>query len=114
MPKVTARVIFNRLPEKARGLQGIAQMIVMKTANDIMGTATTTAPRVTGHLAGSNSVVPIGPTEYEVQNTAEYAAYVNFGTRYQRANPFFTNAAERHRASFSQAMGAAIKAFMES
>jgi HK97 gp10 family phage protein len=57
--------------------------------------ATSRAPRRTGALAGSLSVagtMVAGRPTAELTWGVRYAAFVNYGTRYMRAQPFATDA----------------------
>lgn len=44
----------------------------------------------------------------EVYTNVEYAPHVNYGTRYQRAQPFFDKAFERNKGKIEQAMSDAL------
>lgn len=56
-------------------------------AREVERSAARRAPKRTGRLAASNSVSVAGGLG-TVRNTVRYAPYVEYGTRYMRAQPF--------------------------
>lgn len=83
-------------------------------ANDVLAEAQGIAPVRTGNLRNSGRVEP-GDDQYSryVHFTAEYAAYVEFGTRFMSARPFLTPAVEHHRRSFQDGFSALIGSLVE-
>jgi HK97 gp10 family phage protein len=86
---VTIRVKFNRLGDIARELPEAAETIVDKFLTDVDADATINTPVDTGYL--KNSKVR---EKNRIAWGADYAAYVNFGTRFMEAQPFASNAVE--------------------
>jgi HK97 gp10 family phage protein len=65
-------------------------------AEDVAAEARSNAPVRTGHLRDSISVEVDGDTVI-VQASADYAGYVELGTRHQRAEPFLMPALMHER-----------------
>ena len=86
---VTIRVKFNKFPDVAAELPREFDKIVDKFLTDVEGDATQFAPVRTGHLKNART-----REKNRVTWHADYAAYVNFGTRYMAAQPFVSNAVE--------------------
>lgn len=95
----------------AGSLKREASAVVRKTGLDILGLAQSLAPVRTGYLKSSLS--PGGPENVaEVQDggltmivgtAVEYGPYVNYGTRFQTAQPFLEPAVEHARPAFEAA-----------
>lgn len=83
--------------------------VVAKTANEIANRARDLAPVETGTLRDSIEVAQIGPLEWEVQVTAPYATFVEYGSTHQPAHPFLTPAAEAVRGEFIREATIAIQ-----
>src|SRR5690242_11392321 len=68
-----------------------------KVANDVLSDALHTVPVRTGNLKNSGQVEP-GDDKYSryIHFHANYAAYVEFGTRHMRPQPYLTPAVEHH------------------
>ena len=96
---VSIRVRFNDLPDIASELAGDAGMIVDKFLTDVDADATMNAPVRTGHLKNARNREP-----KRVHWYADYAAYVDMGTRFMPANGFVTNAVERAEPGAQEAM----------
>lgn len=85
-----------------KGLQTLAQSLsplaidslVRAAAFDAEGGAKRLAPVDTGFLRSSLSTHMIGPARAEVGASAEYAAFIEFGTGKSHAQPFLTPASE--------------------
>lgn len=69
------------------------------TADDVVQTAQRIAPRATGYLANTIHADQKSshPAVYEVSSEADYAPFVEWGTRYQNAQPFLRPALEEAR-----------------
>lgn len=92
------------LEQAIRNLTERADQVVQKVAHDIEGGAKQRAPVDTGHLRNSIQAQRTGDAEAEVTVGAEYAGYVEYGTRHMAAQPYLTPAAEEQREPFEQAM----------
>lgn len=86
------------LGEAPRKVQARAGLALDKAVRDIEGNAKALAPVDTGFLQSSisHTVTSSGTTlRGEVGPTANYAAYVENGTRTQRAQPYLRPATDR-------------------
>ena len=88
---VTIRVRFNNCADVAADLKAGADAIVDKFLTDVDRDATESAPVRTGHLKNAKD-----REERRIHWTADYAAYVNYGTRFMAANGFVTDAVARN------------------
>jgi HK97 gp10 family phage protein len=83
------------LPKLAAGAQAFAELALAKLAFDLEGEAKRRAPVDTGFLRTSIRAVPgAGLLHAEVVVTADYAAFVEYGTVRMAARPYLTPAAE--------------------
>lgn len=83
---------------------------VRKTAFDIEADAKALAPVDTGNLRGSISTDitgdgRFGTVEAEIGPTAEYGAFVEYGTSRMGPQPYMRPAADRREPSLSAALG---------
>lgn len=101
-------VIFNHFPEIARALQPKAMAIVARTALAIEGGAKSRAPVDTGTLRNSIQSSPSGTSSWVVTVGADYGIYVEYGTRFMAAQPYFTPAIDAERPRFQYEMRALI------
>lgn len=85
------------------------RLVLRKVAHDIEGEAKTRAPFKTGFLRNSIGNRLVNQYQAEVTVTAEYAAYLEFGTRRMAARPFFTPAVEHNRAPFEAAVAQVLR-----
>jgi HK97 gp10 family phage protein len=83
------------IPEIIAGLEGKADMIVRKAAQDILTDSHQRVPVKTGHLKSTGNVQNIGPARAEIGYDADYAQFVEEGTRHQHAQPFLRPAFDR-------------------
>lgn len=104
-PKATLRVVFNKFPELIRKSPEKAKELVEKAAFELEARAKLDVPVDTGTLRNSIQ------TTFEndgftgvVATNVEYAIYVEYGTRFMSARPYFTPAVEQVRASFERAV----------
>ena len=120
---------FNHLSAIANAVPGATKQVVVKTAFDIQAGAASSAPVDTGFLRNSIYTVTAdgstygqggGPTHKdsyllppvgEAEETTAYVAvganygiYVEMGTRYMAAEPYFYPAVEAARQPFIDAM----------
>lgn len=69
--------------------------------NELELSARAAAPIRTGNLRANIQVGPASPTGVSVESGADYAGYIEFGTRYMAARPYM-------RPSISQAVQALV------
>lgn len=72
-----------------------ASRAIRKGAFDIEAAAKAIAPVDTGALRASIGVTTSGPLTAAIGPTVDYAAYVEFGTRRMRAQPYMQPAADK-------------------
>jgi HK97 gp10 family phage protein len=106
---VTWKVIYNHLPQIAKGMENRAAQIVAKTALDIEAGAKVRAPVDTGTLRASIQARRISPTHWIVTVGVDYGIYLEYGTRFMGARPYFGPAIRAVRSSFNQAMKGVVK-----
>ncbi len=111
---IKAVVEYNHLKSKASGLDQAISIGVRKIGFDIQARSTANAPVDTGKLRASHYLEVISLTEVEVGNSAEYAEWVDQGTRKMAARPYFTGAVEAIRPTAPGIIGAIVRAHMES
>lgn len=106
--KVDVRLDTHKLKALKAELEPNAQAILDKVTFDVEADAKDNAPVRTGFLKNSGSSV-IGRLANIVQFTAEYAFFVEFGTRFMRARPFLIPAVEKNRKAFLSAWKQLVK-----
>lgn len=72
--------------------------------HDVQFTARNYAPVDTTELIDSIHVVKKGDDEYDIVVGAEHGIYVEYGTRYTAAQPFFARAARQEFRAFREAV----------
>lgn len=83
------RVTFNGWPAiQANMLMG-AEAVTAKAAMDMEAGMKVRAPVDTGFLMNSIQARKVGPAHWRVTVGAEYGLYLEYGTRHNRAQPFF-------------------------
>jgi len=92
-------VKMNKLPSAQANLQSVIDEAGEKYLDEVDTIATGTVPVDTGKLKNSKE-----RSKGRIAWTAEYAGFVNFGTRYQAAQPFASDAAEKALPSLRQAL----------
>lgn len=104
-PKATIRVVSNKFPELIRKSPEKAKELVKKAAYEFEARAKVEVPVDTGNLRNSirTTFENDGMTGI-VSTNVEYAIYVEYGTRFMAAQPYFTPAAEQVRGSFERAV----------
>ena len=120
-------VLFNLFPALARAIRPACQTISSDTARFTEAAAAANAPVETGFLASSvysitpkygstygtmgtppgdsyalPARVPDGPDDSVVGVAANYGGYVNGGTRFMAAQPFWDDAVEQGKAVFPE------------
>lgn len=82
-------VLFStRIPAMIAGSELKASQILRKGALDILSDSHNRVKVVTGHLQSTGNVVTVDPLHVEVRYDANYALWVEEGTRNQRAQPY--------------------------
>lgn len=84
------------------------EALVAKAALDIEARARAQAPVDTGFLKSSIEAVQEGRAAWRVEAAAEYAIFVEFGTRRMGARPFLIPALEAVRGPFLAAVRGAV------
>jgi HK97 gp10 family phage protein len=102
MPSKT--IVISPTNQISAQLRAAASRIVAATARKLQGRARMLAPVDTGTLKNSIEPLKIGDLSTVVFVGAEYGQFVEFGTRRQRAQPFFTPAADEARRYFETEM----------
>ena len=106
MPRMRTRVVvkYNHFGRVAAALPVRTSQVVRKAAMDIRDQAASRAPVKSGTLKGEITWESLSQTSARVHSAAYYSAYVNYGTRYQSANPYFTQAVEAVKPAYVAAM----------
>lgn len=94
---------YNHLPRIAERLPEAVSAIVRKAAFDVEANAKTVVPVDTGKLKNSITSEFPSPTKAIIAPHTEYAAFVEYGTRRQRAKPYMRPAAEKVAPAFIEA-----------
>ena len=128
-------VYVNRFPELAAALKPALQKGVQATGEQMVSNIADPAPRESGFMAenvyvsgplsstyGSGSIQPPGDSYLlpevkpgddmtaVVGAAADYSVFVNYGTRYMPAQPFFDKGVETTRGEFEPIMAAELNA----
>jgi len=103
---MSARIVikYNNLPRIAAQLPEAVSAIIRKAAFDVEANAKAVVPVDTGKLKNSITCEFPSPTKAIIAPHTDYAAYVEFGTRRQRAKPYMRPAAENVAPAFFAAM----------
>jgi HK97 gp10 family phage protein len=91
------------LAAQAARTRGLAAQVVAKTAADIERDAKIAAPVDTGNLRSSISSTVSGLTA-EIGPTANYGAFVEYGTARSGPQPYLRPAYDRHLPTFERAI----------
>lgn len=91
---ISVSVDTTKINELLSTIPGNKNKAVREAANYILGEARTLAPVRTGHLRSNSEVEGEGGNSL-IKFNAEYAAYVELGTRKMAAQPFLTPAVNR-------------------
>lgn len=86
-----SKAMMKALEEGARRFPQETKIIVKNNAEKGKEIAQRTAPKKTGYLR--ENIVTKYPRAFEgwIISGAMYSGYVNYGTRFQAAQPYFTN-----------------------
>lgn len=101
---VRTRVVWNDFPKIKAGMEQRSGQIVRKAALDIAAGAMRRAAVDTGFLRSSIQARKLGRSHWEVVVGAEYGVYLEYGTRFMGAQPFFFPALAEVRPQFVEAM----------
>lgn len=99
-------VAMNKLPKIAASMRTKADLIVTKTALDLEAQWKTRVPVDTGTLKNSVQATRVGHAHWRVLVGAHYGIYVNYGTRFMAARPFYEPGIAAVRPQFMAAMKA--------
>lgn len=102
--KVNTTVVYNHFPKIVTAMKGRAAMVVAKAALDIEAHAKTKAPVKTGALRASIQAVQVSQLHWRVTVGADYGIYLEYGTRYMAARPYFQPALDAVTPVFKAAM----------
>lgn len=94
---------YNRLGAIAARLPETVRKVVRQAAYDVETNAKAVVPVDTGKLKNSISCEFPSQTQAIIAPHTEYAAFVEYGTRRQRAKPYMRPAAERVAPAFIEA-----------
>lgn len=98
------RVIFNRFPAIQANMLETAERLTAKTALDMEAGMKLRTPVDTGFLRSSIQARQVGKAHWRVTVGAEYGVYVEYGTRFNRAQPFFFPTVAEVGAAFMEGM----------
>lgn len=98
------RVTMNHIPQIKAGMEQRSGQIVRKTALDLEAAMKRRVAVDTGFLKNSIQAVKIGRSHWKVTVGAHYGLYVEYGTRFNRAQPFFFPAISQVSPAFNEAM----------
>nr|DAZ68155.1 MAG TPA: putative tail component [Caudoviricetes sp.] len=87
--------------------------LVKDTLYNIERDAKKKCPVDTGRLRGSITTNIISTYSGEVGTNVEYAEYVEYGTRYQSAQPYFEPAVDENEDKFNDALDEIIERLLE-
>lgn len=98
------RVVFNNFPRIKAGMVDQAEAITEKAAMDMVAGMMVRVPVDTGFLKNSIQAQKVGNAHWRVTVGADYGLYVEFGTRFTQAQPYFYPAIAEVSPAFLQAM----------
>lgn len=75
-------IVYNKMPALAAGARPVVDRVLAKTAFDIEVLAKVKAPVDTGNLMNSIAADKVADLRWRVTANAEYAVYVELGTRH--------------------------------
>lgn len=100
--------VANSLKSKSEAATRAAERELQLSALEVESKAKQNAPVDTGMLRASISTTG-GGSEYEVGTNIEYAPFIEYGTRYQAAQPFLSPAFQLVIRNLPQRIERAIK-----
>jgi HK97 gp10 family phage protein len=101
-------IVYNRIPQIIAGAKPAVDRILAKTAFDTESLAKVYAPVDTGNLMNSIAADKVRDMTWRVTANAEYAIYVELGTRRMDAVPYLEPALRTTWPSAIKAIGKAI------
>lgn len=87
--------------------------LIKNTLHNIERDAKKECPYDTGRLRGSITTNIISTYSGEVGTNVEYAEYVEYGTRYQSAHPYFEPAVEKNEDKFNEELDNILDKFLD-
>lgn len=87
--------------------------LIKNTLHNIERDAKKECPYDTGRLRGSITTNIISTYSGEVGTNVEYAEYVEYGTRYQSAQPYFEPAVEKNEEKFNEELDNILDKFLD-
>ena len=85
-------------------LPGNAQKVAENYVNNVTHFATVSSPVLTGRMKQSISKKQTGPHSYVAWVGVYYGVYVNFGTRHQQPQPFWSTSVAQAKALLAKDM----------
>ena|SRR3990167_4548577 len=102
-------IVKSRVPQYTAKSLGLIELATRKAVFDIEGRAKGRTPVRTGFLKGSIQGSLTGRTEGRVDAAAEYAVFVEMGTRFMGAQPFLVPALEEVKPGYEAAIKGAVR-----
>ena len=102
--QVEAGELFN-----VKNIENEVSSLVKNTLYGIETDAKRNCPVDTGRLRGSITTNIISTYSGEVGTNVEYAGWVEYGTRYQSAQPYFEPAVEKNEDKFNEELDKIIE-----
>lgn len=101
-------IVYNKIPQIAAGAKPAVERVLSKTAFDTEALAKVYAPVDTGNLMNSIAADKVRDMTWRVTANADYAIYVELGTRRMDADPYLEPALRATWPAAVKAMGRAI------
>jgi HK97 gp10 family phage protein len=101
--------LTSRIGELSAEVEQKTGMVIRKGALDILSESHDDVPVKTGHLKSTGHIVEVSPTRAEIRYDADYALYVEEGTRHMRAQPFLKPAFDHVEPMVMAAIKALVK-----
>lgn len=86
-----------------------AQDVLQQVGSEFVKTAQSNAPVDTGYMKRSIQVQSVTAKSVTIKSSADYSAYVEHGTRYMRAQPFFDPALNTISSKYKQLIQAKLE-----
>jgi HK97 gp10 family phage protein len=106
---VNATAVAAMWADVTGSLEHIGDPLTVAVAAVIVPAAAARAPRATGRLAGSHIATREGATAATVTNTAPYARFVHYGTRYQTGRPWLAEVLTANATRLTDALTDALQ-----
>lgn len=97
-------VVYNKIPKIMAAAPNLVESALAKTAFDTQMLAIQTAPVDTGNLASSIRAEQLDNMKWQVIAHADYAVYVEVGTRRSSAQPYLLPALQTTWPKMMQAL----------